>query len=722
MDYLEFELRISEGGGGRYPVTVRSPAGEASGTLSLDPDGTELRRVLAVLENTRGQEQIEPPGVRNDPRKVRGVRFVRAEEPRNLDLVEAFGRRLFESLMDGDVGELYEDCQRRAREVGGKAAELEGVRDSDVRGLRLRLIVDAPDLAVLPWELLFDPDLDDFVCLRADTPLVRHLDLQWSAGTLTTEPPLRVLAMIGDSRGLDVEREREHMELAVEHLVARGDLELTWLDGHTTRALQSKLDEDEWHVFHFIGHGSFDEEQDEGVLWMEAPDGPESGPVHGVTANALSRLLVDHVDHDPPRLAVLNACEGARGSGEDLFSSTGAKLAREIPAVVSMQYEISDRAAIEFSRRFYETLVKGLAVDVAVTEARKAISIYLSDGAEWATPVLHMRSSDGRLFAVDYAGAIHRAPGRDRGIAQAPTDRDDLHVLLGKVRDAWIEGVLKQSVWDFARIDLGVDLPDAVDNAWRGVLEKQDGQDKRRADGILELFDDQSGSLLILGEPGAGKTTRLLQLTRDLLDRAERDASQRIPVVFQLASWNQPELVFREWLAGQLNEKYQIPRAVGRKWIKEGYVVPMLDGLDEVRTDMRADCVDAINAMSRHSGLESMVVSSRVKEYLELPNRLRLSGALRLQPMSRDQVVSQVRAIGAPLAALADLLETGDSGLLIEAQKPAMLSLMVHAYWDMSPRALELEGKPSAGARRNHVLDAYVAQMFRRLGSEAKSG
>jgi pyruvate/2-oxoglutarate dehydrogenase complex dihydrolipoamide acyltransferase (E2) component len=81
------------------------------------------------------------------------------------------------------------------------------------------------------------------------------------------------------------------------------------------------------------------------------------------------------------------------------FSGTAATLVRRgIPAVVAMQYQITDEAAIEFSRAFYEALADGWPVDAAVTDARVAVS--MDSMLEWGTPVLYMRSPDGRLFDI----------------------------------------------------------------------------------------------------------------------------------------------------------------------------------------------------------------------------------------------------------------------------------------------------------------------------------
>ena len=42
---------------------------------------------------------------------------------------------------------------------------------------------------------------------------------------------------------------------------------------------------------------------------------------------------------------------------------------------------------------------------------------------------------------------------------------------------------------------------------------------------IIQVFDNQGSALLILGAPGTGKTTLLLELAQELLERAEQDQS-----------------------------------------------------------------------------------------------------------------------------------------------------------------------------------------------------
>ena len=105
-------------------------------------------------------------------------------------------------------------------------------------------------------------------------------------------------------------------------------------------------------------------------------------------------------DHRSLRLAVLNSCEGARGDRADPFSGTAQSLIQQgIPAVVAMQFEITDDAAITFGHVLYEAIADGYPLDAATAEARKAI---YADGnlTEWGTPVLYSRAPDGRIFDI----------------------------------------------------------------------------------------------------------------------------------------------------------------------------------------------------------------------------------------------------------------------------------------------------------------------------------
>jgi CHAT domain/WD domain, G-beta repeat len=379
MDYLDFEIEIGVVEGGRiYPIRIiRSTSGEAREKMLFPFD--EL-----ALENHLNKVQI---ALLRSGGKRRQILLPEEES------VQTFGRALFNALFTGEVGKRYA--------VSTLAAS------SQNKGLRLKLRILAPELAALPWEFLYDPGASEYICLSSTTPIVRYLELAQPPQALRVTQPLSILGVISSPKDLpelDIEREKQRLEKAIADLRARGLVELTWLPGQTWYHLLRAMRRGPWHILHFIGHGGFDARTDEGLIALE----DEEGRAQLLTATHLGRLLADHRSL---RLVVLNACEGARGSKQDIFSSTATILVRRgIPAVLAMQYEITDRAAIELSRVFYEALADGLPVDTAVGEARKAISFGIVNTLEWGTPVLYMRSPDGVLFEMKQKPSRSRKP------------------------------------------------------------------------------------------------------------------------------------------------------------------------------------------------------------------------------------------------------------------------------------------------------------------------
>ncbi|MBN1936714.1 MAG: CHAT domain-containing protein [Anaerolineae bacterium] len=366
--YLDFELEIGPGVGRDYPVTVlHSPAGETRERMHFPYDELALESRLKDLEIVL----LHSSGER------------RQMLSREEQTIQDFGRDLFSALFTGEVRVRYDVSLREAKQQG--------------KGLRLKLRFESPALAALPWEFLYSPQKSEYLCLSRNTPIVRYLEVPQPIGPLTITLPLRILGMVASPRDLpplDIEREKQRIENALKDLQGRGLVELKWLSGQTWRNLQQEMRGGPWHIFHFIGHGAFDRISDEGVIALA----DEESKTHYLKATHLGRLLADH---HSLRLVLLNSCEGARGSDRDIFSSTASILVRRgIPAVLAMQYEITDRAAIEFARSFYEALADGMAIDAATVEARKAISLALMNTIEWGVPVLHMRSPDGILFNI----------------------------------------------------------------------------------------------------------------------------------------------------------------------------------------------------------------------------------------------------------------------------------------------------------------------------------
>ena len=298
-------------------------------------------------------------------------------------------------------------------------------------------------------------------------------------------------------------------------------------------------------------------------------------------------------------------------------------------------------------------------------------------------------------------------------------DRRNLTILLDKVKTFWIEGVLEKSLHNIALIDLGKETQaEAVAHAWEQILELPDQSrqtlppDKR----ISQIFDEMNRALLILGAPGSGKTITLLQLARDLIAQAEQDETftQAIPVVFNLSTWQHDQPLV-DWLIEELSVKYQIPKRIGRPWLENNRILPLLDGLDEVRDEDRAACVEMVNHFGEEYGLSGVAVCSRIEEYNSLPVRLKLNGAIRLQPLTLKQVYNYLGAAGEQLAELRTMLEV-DEGLQSLAQSPLVLGIIVLAYQDLSAEGGIGQAHQSLEVRRRHLFDTYIDRMFRRKG------
>jgi hypothetical protein len=308
---------------------------------------------------------------------------------------------------------------------------------------------------------------------------------------------------------------------------------------------------------------------------------------------------------------------------------------------------------------------------------------------------------------------------RRRNLEPKPSlTRQEYHnrqALLTKVNNFWVKGVLEKSLYNQVIIELGLEEhADAVVSSWNMELETTEATQKPLPKGtkVISIFDQlgEGRTLLILGEPGSGKTTSLLELTRDLVNRSEQGLDYRIPVVFNLSSWEGKKQTIADWLVGELNSKYQVPKQIGQDWVKKQELLLLLDGLDEVDAEKRDSCVAALNDFNQNYAPE-MVVCSRIKDYSALSNRLNFQSAIYLKSLKKEQVVHYLDSIKVNLTGLRALIEE-DRALQELAKSPLMLNIMVLAY-----EGVAVEYLPKAEVmeeRRKQLFDAYIERMFHR--------
>src|SRR5205085_9602068 len=239
-------------------------------------------------------------------------RSVRSLGEDDIDAAKTLGGELFKAAFSGTVGNALTQCIASVR------------KDEERLRIRLRL-TNAPELANLPWEYLYDEVNNRFLTLSYQTSIVRYLEISQPIQSLRIQPPLRVLVMVASPLGvhqLDADSECEKLTTALKK-VAANQIKIERLEKATLSALQEKLnDSGSYHIFHYIGHGSFSPKSGKSVLVMEK----ENGQADLVDGQRLSVVLHNH---SSLRLVMLNACQGSAASPHDVFSGVAQSLVQQ---------------------------------------------------------------------------------------------------------------------------------------------------------------------------------------------------------------------------------------------------------------------------------------------------------------------------------------------------------------------------------------------------------
>jgi hypothetical protein len=299
-------------------------------------------------------------------------------------------------------------------------------------------------------------------------------------------------------------------------------------------------------------------------------------------------------------------------------------------------------------------------------------------------------------------------------------DREDARhqrnrrIILEKVRRFWINGVLKHSVYNAVLLELNLRYrPDAVTHPWNVLAQRLDqltGPLPLHTK-IIDIFDEFGGEILILGTPGSGKTTSLLELTNELLARAEQNIEHPMPIVFNLASWSEQPQPLDFWLVDELNKRYGVRPELGWTWITNSEVLPLLDGLDEVKYEHRSQCTEAINIFRQDYGLSGLVVCSRRDDYAILSTPLQLWGAVELQPLPLAQIDEYLTNLGESVHGIRTALHADDA-LQELVQTPLILNIVILTYQGMPAEDVSASG--SLEEQHSRLFKAYVQRMLKR--------
>ncbi|MEG4286335.1 hypothetical protein QUB68_24710 [Microcoleus sp. A006_D1] len=309
-------------------------------------------------------------------------------------------------------------------------------------------------------------------------------------------------------------------------------------------------------------------------------------------------------------------------------------------------------------------------------------------------------------------------------------------LLLQAVKEEVVSR-LNQSLHNAVCINLAKEeQPDQVKCLWSSDIRIGSQPSKPIPDSqtILEVFDREeiTGKLLVLGKPGAGKTTTMVDLAKALIGRAEQDVDCVIPVLCNLSGWKEDKQSMRDWLVLEVKSKYGIRKDIVAKWVDDAKLLPMLDGLDELESVRQELCVRRINEfLQSECHPQYLVVCSRKEEYekvvrgqwqqnvqqeseenlFQQDKRLNLNNALVLKELTNEQIQMYLEYLNK--IEIWNMLQL-DSELLSLVRKPLFLSLIGFIATHKTLSIQEFQNRTSINAQHQYLFDAYWKAAIKR--------
>jgi CHAT domain-containing protein/Tol biopolymer transport system component len=429
-----------------YTIEANAPKG-----IKVDPHpAPQLKTLLSDQKLTNTLNDLSNP-----------------KAPATTEAIQKLGKALYDSLF----------ADRDLLLAFGK---VQGSASSD-SGARLRLQIEPAELAALPWETLHNGQ--DWLSAQSTTPLVRKLVLAENRKPLQKlqiRGALRILFVGASPEGLDdlkVEKTANELETLLAAPIKKKQIAFNKLVNVTLEELRQELLKD-YHILYFAGHGS-----PEGIFLDDGEgdeikqEGKVIGRERGDKSLVSAETLADALKGKQTRLVFLAACETSKASDK---TSEGSRLLRgfaqelaersNLPAIVAMQYFISDMQALPLTTQFFAALAAGRPVDVAMAEARSGLMKNEKVNRDVFSPVLYLQAEDGALFpkaknwpaislgvafliATIIGGAFYRIATINE--IQGLVTKAQTNLESNRMPEARIESIraakkIKQSFWRFS--------------------------------------------------------------------------------------------------------------------------------------------------------------------------------------------------------------------------------------------------------------------------------
>lgn len=219
----------------------------------------------------------------------------------------------------------------------------------------------------------------------------------------------------------------------------------------------------------------------------------------------------------------------------------------------------------------------------------------------------------------------------------------------------------------------------------QACLHRADG--RRTAAASIHAFVREQPLLVVLGEPGSGKSTLvrylLLALTNPDLHQQFGLAPTWLPIFFPVAAYAvaraqpgcaelSPLAYLSDYYRGLSQPDYGL---LFQRALEQGHALVLLDGLDEVRDDRRP-LVRALESFAREwdAAGNRFIATSRLVGYDEAPLDPHLFGAVTIQPLGDAEILAFIERWSHTYASLGEIPLPPGGDLLYELVREAASS------------------------------------------------
>ncbi|MGA9379282.1 MAG: HEAT repeat domain-containing protein [Phormidium sp.] len=435
------------------------------------------------------------------------------------------------------------------------------------KSAEVRLIIQTQNhqLRRLPWHLFFESFLD--VYRHAEVALSPPEYQRVEKATLgTVRTKVRILAILGNSAGIDIAEDRKLLENLP-------DAEVVFLVEPQRQQVDELLwDEKGWDILFFAGHSSSRGDGETGLIYINQTDSLTIADLKNGLKKAIEQGL---------QLAIFNSCDGL-GLANDLASL-------HIPQIIVMREPVPDRVAQTFLKHFLTAFSRGISLYAAVREARERLQA-LEDEFPYATwlPIICQNptevSMNWKKREINWREICHKMLIANQRVTTNPLtandgmtfEIDEIYVPLGLVERKKLP---KRKDEDSPQQGSKLYAPDEYEVTRKYQHEEFFEQVLRNK----ESDKSQGKRLGITGEPGAGKTTQLQKIGDWIL----RETNDDLVIWVSLADLQElslEEYLRQTWLKNALGVARVTPEMEDElvRVFQSGKVWLLLDGVDEM--------------------------------------------------------------------------------------------------------------------------------------------